>query len=276
MAAHVKIFVASLLAVPCLSLAPQALAADAGERTPDAAQTGTTNDKGMQSYGNKEAAGGTVVVDTKPAAGETAPAPAPAPAPVVHAPKAPAPAWAKEKPLASAPPGARLVILDGRPAYLDWNGTVIGPAAPEATGAAAVAASPAQEAKRKEIRDAEAKIKLENNIRGAIRRLGMSGWREAANELISYGKPAIPFLIEAMSNVDDQDNALPSAYQSGGHVKADTGRATRQRTMGDVCSELLTEMIKTHSTYTGELPTTSQEEWQAWWAANGETLSIGN
>ncbi len=257
MASHVKFVAVVLFAGVCLS--GPAFAEEA-ERTPDTTQQGVSNDKGPTKYGVKD--------EPK---GETAPVPAPAAT-------APAkPAVTASVPVVDAPAGGRLVILDGNPVYVDEKFNIIGqPASSKGGGSgAAAAADPSKEAKRKETAALAAKIELENSIHSAIRRLGTVGWREARAELIAYGKDAIPFLIDAMTNVDEEGKALQANYQLAGHSKADTGRATRNRTRGEICSELLTEIITAHTSYKGDLPTLDQQEWQTWWVANGDKISFG-
>ena len=252
MASHVKIMALILLTGMCL-----AVTASAEERTPDATQQGTTSDKGPTKYGVKD----------EPKA-ETAPVPA--------APTAPTkPAVTASVPVVDAPANGRLVILDGSPVYVDEKFNVIGRPAGEKGGSGGAAADPAKEDKRKETAALAAKIELENNIHSAILRLGTVGFREAKTELIGYGKTAVPFLIEAMTNVDDEGKALQPNYQLAGHSKADTGRATRNRTRAEICAELLTEIITAHTSYKGDLPTVDQQEWQTWWVANGEKISFG-
>jgi len=258
MASHVKFVAVVLFAGVCLS---GSAFAEEAERTPDATQKGVSNDKGPTKYGVKD--------EPK---GETAPVPAPAP--VAPAPAKPATA---SLPVVDAPAGGRLVILDGNPVYVDEKFQVIGRASGGKVGNGVTAdpVDPNKEAKRKETAALAAKIELENSIHSAIRRLGTSGWREARAELIVFGKDAVPFLIEAMTNVDEEGKALQANYQLAGHSKADTGRATRNRTRGEICSELLTEIITAHTSYKGDLPTLDQQDWQTWWVANGDKISFG-
>jgi hypothetical protein len=112
----------------------------------------------------------------------------------------------------------------------------------------------------------------EKRVRAAIRGLGTTSWRESQDVIINSGKIAVPFLIEALGNGDEYAAA---AYNLGGHSKADSGRATRNRSIAEVCSELLTTLVTQHSSFKGELPTMDQKEWQAWWAANGDGITFG-
>jgi len=99
----------------------------------------------------------------------------------------------------------------------------------------------------------------------AIAQLGSSSWQDAQDKLIAAGKAAIPLLIENVSNSE-------TAYNLGGHTKADAGRGPRQRTVGDVCSELLASIVLEHSNYSGEVPGFDKNAWIAWWDKNGGSL----
>jgi len=156
------------------------------------------------------------------------------------------------------------------------------PAAPAA--APAVAAEPApltpeQEAEAKEkaaraTREAAQALSEEDmKMHAAVKKLAGPGWRDAQVELIHSGKAAVPYLIEAMG--DGSANSIPAAYNLGGHTKADAGRATRQRTVQEVATEVLTEMVTNHSNFKGELPTVDQRAWQTWWTLNGGTVTFG-
>jgi hypothetical protein len=127
---------------------------------------------------------------------------------------------------------------------------------------------------RKEREAARKRLETEENIRAAIRRLCTSGWREAQLQLIDAGKTAMPFLIDALGNTEEDGSPAPAAYQLGGHTKADLGRAPRQRTRAEVCTELLTEIVSHHSNFKGECPTNDQKAWQEWWIANGDKVSF--
>jgi len=198
------------------------------------------------------------------------------------------------------PPNAE-VILDGKRVRTDANGniiagsetavesketakvettTVVTPAvtvSPEQAAAAKAAEDAARASLEKNNREvrlkAQAMVEQDARIRQAIRRLSTSGWRDAHAELVTFGKMAVPYLIEAMGSEDP--SAPTVAYNLGGHSKADTGRARRQRTMAEVCTETLTEIITNHTNYKGEVPTVEQRAWQTWWAANGETVTFG-
>ena len=146
-------------------------------------------------------------------------------------------------------------------------------------GAAATpapAAEPAPEAAKPKPAAAEEEEKVavdENTLRSAIRRLGTSGWREAQVQLVQAGKAAVPYLLDAMG-APEGEAAPAAAYNLGGHTKADSGRASRQRTVAEVCSELLTDIVTNHSNYKGELPTLDQKAWRDWWAANGNSITF--
>jgi hypothetical protein len=253
MASNVKILAATVLAVSCSVLSFTARAEEKADAASDngAAKTGAKDEKAT-------------VVAIKPSD-------APAPAPMV-----------KGEPIANPPANARLIILDGQPVYVDEKMNILGPvkaSAPSKDGsaaAAAPAADPKADARRKEIEEAAAKIELDNNIHAAIRRLGTAGFREAKTQLIGYGKVAIPYLIDAMTNTEADGSPAPNHYQLNGHIKADTGHATNNRTRAEVCSELLTEIITNHTNYKGDLPTLDQQEWQTWWVANGDKITFAN
>ena len=250
--AHVKVIFASLLAVLCaltVRVSAEDAPSDASGRTPTPSQQGTTNDKGMQPIGG----------DTKPAPAEVTTAPAVASKPA--------------QPAAIPPAGGRLIVLDGKQVYVDQNNNVIGAAASGGPGASK---DPTADQKRKEREEAAARVDQGNRLRAAIRLLGTSGWREARETLLSYGKAAVPYLIDAMGNTEPDGSAAPASYQLGGHIKAVESRATRQRTRGDVCAELLTDMVSNHSNFKGELPTLDQADWQAWWKDNGDKITFGN
>lgn len=138
-----------------------------------------------------------------------------------------------------------------------------------AAATAVVSAEPTAEQKAAEAELARQKARQEERLRVLVKQLGTSGWREAQGELIASGKFAVPILIDSMS-LPEADKL--QAYNLGGHTKADAGRAPRQRTIAEVCSELLTNMVKNHSNYKGEVPGADQKAWQEWWTANSGTV----
>ena len=140
-------------------------------------------------------------------------------------------------------------------------------AACPADAAVKTAAQAAQAARDEAI----AKRAREERIETTILRLSTSAYRDAASELVGYGKLAIPHLIEAMGC----KKTPPAAYNLGGHVKADAGRFSRQRTLAEICAEVLTEMISTRTAFKGELPTVDQRAWQTWWSVNADTVTFG-
>jgi len=141
----------------------------------------------------------------------------------------------------------------------------------EAAAAEKPAAEPAVERPAAAQEETKAPVD-EAAIRFAIRRLGMSGWREAQAQLLEAGKAAVPFLMDAMG--DDGQTAPIAAYNLGGHIKADTGRATRQRPLSEICAEVLTDIITTRTNYRGELPALDQKGWRDWWAANSASITF--
>jgi len=118
-----------------------------------------------------------------------------------------------------------------------------------------------------------AKADFDRKMRTAIRKLSTSGWREAQIELLDGGKSAIPYLIDAMA-AKDEEGAKAPAYNLGAHTKSDAGRAPRQRSVAEVASELLTNIVSNHSSFKGELPAGDQKAWQEWWIANGESVTF--
>jgi DNA polymerase III gamma/tau subunit len=139
----------------------------------------------------------------------------------------------------------------------------------QAAVTAVVPVEPTPEQKAAEAEAARLKAQQEERLRVMVKQLGTSGWREAQGELLAAGKAAVPILIYGMS-LPEADKL--QAYNLGGHTKADAGRAPRQRTIAEVCSELLTSMVKHHSNYKGEVPGADQKAWQEWWTANSGTV----
>jgi len=207
----------------------------ASERVPDESVRGTTSDKGPQKYGEKSEKGEKAEsVGEKPKATETAPKES-------SESKIPEPKGSAAPAAPAGEPGVVTVTVDDL---------------------------------RKEREASRKRLETEANIRASIRRLCTSGWREAQLQLIDSGKTAMPFLIEALGNTEEDGTASPAAYQLGGHLKADLGRAPRQRTRAEVCTELLCEIVSHHSNFKGECPTNDQKAWQEWWIANGDKVSF--
>ncbi|HLX63980.1 MAG TPA: hypothetical protein VKX17_22095 [Planctomycetota bacterium] len=151
-------------------------------------------------------------------------------------------------------------ILDGKPVYEDEGRH--GPDGPE--GCAMPAPGEKLEAQK-----TKAAPVSDDDVVAAINRLGTSGWRDAQALLISAGKAAVPHLIDALSRSDD-------AYNLEGHTKADLGRASRTFTIGEVCAELLANIVENHSSYNGEVPALSQAAWRDWWNKNGASVTFAN
>lgn len=124
--------------------------------------------------------------------------------------------------------------------------------------------------KRMELQLARQRVELETRMQAAIRRLSTSGWREAQTELVDTGKAAIPFLIDAM----DSTAQTSPAYNLGGHTKADAGRATRQRTLAEICAEVLTDLVSNHSDYKGVVPPVDKDAWAKWWSDNASSITF--
>lgn len=146
-------------------------------------------------------------------------------------------------------------ILDGKPVYED------GSTAPAPTAPSTPAKPSTEKQKTSSVSD--------EDLAAAVGRLGSSGWRDAQVLLVSAGKAAMPFLIDGLNRSED-------AYNLGGHTKADTGRAPRTRTIGEVCAELLTDIVANHSSFNGELPTLSQDAWRDWWTKNGASVTFAD
>ncbi|HYG76131.1 MAG TPA: hypothetical protein VEK08_14085 [Planctomycetota bacterium] len=162
---------------------------------------------------------------------------------------------------------------EAAPAKEEPKAAAAAPAAPvtEDPAAAAKAREDALKAERELAREMTQK---DAKLRAAVRKLATPGWREAQVVLMDAGKDAVPYLIEAMAEGDDVNKPLP-AYNQGGHSKSDSGRASRQRTLAEVASEVLTTLVKTRSDYKGEVPTVDQRAWQTWWTANSATVNFG-
>ena len=106
-----------------------------------------------------------------------------------------------------------------------------------------------------------------DKIDTAIQQLGTSSWSDAQVFLVSAGKAAIPGLIHALTDSDP-------AFNLGGHTKADAGRIPRQRTIGEVCAELLNQIVSDHSNYKGDLPGLDPNAWREWWDKNAATVTF--
>lgn len=108
---------------------------------------------------------------------------------------------------------------------------------------------------------------LNERLKTAISQLGTSSWQDARTLLVESGKASIPFLIDALSSSD-------AAFNLGGHTKSDAGRMPRQRTIGEVAAELLTEIVTYHTSYKGEVPAADQAAWREWWSKNAEGVTV--
>jgi hypothetical protein len=241
-----------LLAVACAALALNASAADtpateASEQTPGVEKQGATYDHGPRKYGDTSG-GGKIKNERVRTEGHVEER---TERHVEH----------RSSDATEGQVGDRYYKIDGQ--YVK----IVEPKdAPGTTGG--VKADPDKAAKDAARNQANA----EKRIRAAIRRLGTGSWREAQQEIIEGGRTSVPLLIDAMAGAEE--TAVP-AYNLGGHTKSDSGRATRNRTIAEVCSELLTRLVTQHSNYKGELPTLSQKEWQEWWLAHGDRVTFG-
>lgn len=175
----------------------------------------------------------------------------------------------------------RIIVLDGKRVRVDDNMKVLEhlDGKPEAAApagsisAAPVAVVSAEDALRAERNLSRQALVQDSKLRSAVQKLATPGWREARVELIGAGKAAVPYLIEAIGG-GEASNPVP-AYSLGGHTKFDTGRASRQRSLAEVATEVLTQLVKTHSDYKGDIPTMDQRAWQTWWTANGASVTFG-
>lgn len=127
------------------------------------------------------------------------------------------------------------------------------------------------QAERNNLLAARKQVALEEEIAMDVRRLMTPGYKEAQARLISYGKPAIPFLIDAMKPEDTTKESFKGrAYQVG-----TPGRYTDNRTLDEIAYEVLDSMIRNHSTYRGEIPARDVAAWQSFWAANKDSIELG-
>ena len=110
---------------------------------------------------------------------------------------------------------------------------------------------------------------LNDRLKVAISQLGTSSWQDAQTLLVDSGKAAVPFLIDALSSSE-------SAFVLAGHTKSDAGRLTRQRTVGEVAAELLTDIVTNLTSYKGELPGADQAAWREWWSKNAEGVKFAS
>lgn len=129
----------------------------------------------------------------------------------------------------------------------------------------------AAQAERNALIAARKQVALEEEIAKDVRRLMTPGYKEAQGRLISYGKPAIPFLIDAMKPEDSTKESFKGrAYQVG-----TPGRYTDNRPLDEIAYEVLDSMIRNHSTYRGEIPARDVAAWQSFWAANKDSIELG-
>ncbi|MCY3023699.1 MAG: hypothetical protein NTW87_32360 [Planctomycetota bacterium] len=147
-------------------------------------------------------------------------------------------------------------------------------ATPPAATEQPAAAEKAKEAPAPAVMTPAQKAELEARIRFAIRRLATPGWQDAEAELVGVGKAAAPYLIDALGPPEGGE-APVAAFHVGGHTKADSAHATRLRTLPEVCTEVLTEIVKNHTDYKGDVPAVDHKAWQAWWTAHGQSVTFG-
>jgi len=110
---------------------------------------------------------------------------------------------------------------------------------------------------------------LNDRLKTAVAQLSTASWQDAQALLIQSGKASVPILIDALNSSD-------AAYNLGGHTKSDAGRLPRQRTVGEVAAELLTEIVSNHTSYKGELPGANQAAWRDWWSKNAEGVTFAS
>lgn len=144
-------------------------------------------------------------------------------------------------------------------------------AAKNGTKAPVIVEPDAVQTERNDLFAARKQRALEEEIAKDVRRLMTPGYKEAQARLISYGKPAVPFLIDAMKPEDTTKESFKGrAYQIG-----TPGRYTDNRPLDEIAYEVLDAMIRNHSTFRGEIPARDVAAWQSFWAANKDSIELG-
>jgi len=128
-------------------------------------------------------------------------------------------------------------------------------------------------AERLRLEQARDRVALEDRIQKLIRRLTTENWKEAQGELFKIGKDAVPFLIATLAPAEQPVAGEPplEAYAAGA-----PGRPTRTRPLSEMAFEVLDTLIRSRSDFHGAVPMRDQKAWEAFWAANGATITLGN
>ena len=116
---------------------------------------------------------------------------------------------------------------------------------------------------------AQAEVELKERIQKNIYRLSTSAYKEAEAELIKIGKPAVPYLIDAL---EPAEKPVAGEAPLEAYVLYETGRATRQRSLSEVAYEVLDSWVRNRTPYQGEPPGPDKKAWQKFWTSTGETL----
>lgn len=127
-------------------------------------------------------------------------------------------------------------------------------------------------AEKMALQQARARVELEDKISKNIRQLSGEHWKEARAQLISIGKDAVPFLIEAMAPAE---TATPGEPPLAAYAAGQPARPTRTRPLSDLAFECLDSIIRVHSDWKGAVPGLDQKAWQAFWTNNGGSIKIG-
>ena len=213
--------------------------------------------------------------DAAPAVAAPAVSPAPAvktetSAPVVT-PAATAPAAGTPQVATAAPVAAPAPAVDGKPAAAPAGPNAalgIVPLVPIST----TCWEPDSEYKAKLVAlKTNSALEQQDQIRRLIARLASPGWAEASEDLIKMGRPAVPHLIAALDV--PADPAEP--YKAAAFNLQGPTRYTRQRPVAETAFDVLNNLIRNHSTYTGPVPSRDQAEWQKFWAEQGGSIKLG-
>ena len=103
----------------------------------------------------------------------------------------------------------------------------------------------------------------------AISQLATSSWERAKAKLIRIGRPAVPYLIEAMAG--QTAGAFPAErYPLGG-----PRRTTRTVSLKDTAFAVLVAMFQNHSNYVGALPGKDAVAWREFWTHHGAHVQFG-
>jgi hypothetical protein len=130
----------------------------------------------------------------------------------------------------------------------------------------AAAEAAAQKAAVESIR---AQAQVEKDIQEAIAQLSTPSYERATQRLLAIGAPAVPYLIEAMS--DKTSGAFPAeAYPLAG-----PGRSTRTMSLKEAAFGVLTSLYQNRSNYSGALPGLDATAWREFWTQTGANVQFG-